>query len=81
MFGAAGTLVNISTRAQNLGKVRSFFGRHAHTEFSYYIRLKPARYSIDNWDTMMMKRDKQLTGHLRGQSVRKLLYNFVVVYL
>jgi len=48
MFGAAGTLVNISTRAQNLGK--------------------PPRYSIDNWDTMMMKRDKQLTGHLRGQS-------------
>jgi len=48
MFGAAGTLVNISTRAQNLGK--------------------PARYSIDNWDTMMMKRDKQLTGHHRGQS-------------
>ncbi|KAF8806132.1 small secreted protein [Phlegmacium glaucopus] len=48
MFGAAGTLVNITTRAQNLGK--------------------PARYSIDNWDTMMMKRDKQLTGHPRGQS-------------
>ncbi|KAF8806136.1 small secreted protein [Phlegmacium glaucopus] len=45
MFGAAGTLANITTRAQNLGK--------------------PARYSID---TMMMKRDKQLTGHPRGQS-------------
>ncbi|KAJ3508132.1 hypothetical protein NLJ89_g5920 [Agrocybe chaxingu] len=29
---------------------------------------KPPRYGIDNWDTMMMKRDKQLTGHERGQS-------------
>ncbi|KIM35161.1 hypothetical protein M413DRAFT_449868 [Hebeloma cylindrosporum] len=49
MFGAAGTLVNLSQRAQNLGK--------------------PPRYGIDNWDTMMMNRDKQLTGHQRGQSV------------
>ncbi|KAG6919735.1 hypothetical protein DXG01_001569 [Tephrocybe rancida] len=48
MFGAAGTLLNISTRAQNQGK--------------------PARYNIDRWDEMMMKRDKQLTGHIRGQS-------------
>ncbi|KAG6811940.1 hypothetical protein H0H92_005169 [Tricholoma furcatifolium] len=48
MFGAAGTLLNVSTRAQNQGK--------------------PARYNIDRWDEMMMKRDKQLTGHIRGQS-------------
>ncbi|PPQ94809.1 hypothetical protein CVT25_007446 [Psilocybe cyanescens] len=48
MFGVAGTLVNVTQRAQNQGK--------------------PPRYSIDNWDTMMMKRDKQLTGHTRGQS-------------
>ncbi|KAF9554532.1 small secreted protein [Agrocybe pediades] len=48
MFGTAGTLFNISQRAQNQGK--------------------PPRYSIDNWDTMMMERDKQLTGHIRGQS-------------
>ncbi|KAG5641031.1 hypothetical protein DXG03_006355 [Asterophora parasitica] len=48
MFGAAGTLLNVSTRAQNQGK--------------------PARYNIDNWDEMMMRRDKQLTGHRRGQS-------------
>ncbi|KAG5718302.1 hypothetical protein E4T56_gene17003 [Termitomyces sp. T112] len=48
MFGAAGTLLNISTRAQNQGK--------------------PPRYNIDKWDEMMMKRDKQLTGHIRGQS-------------
>jgi len=47
MFGAAGTLLNVSTRAQNQGK--------------------PARYGIDNWDTMMMQRDERLTGHKRGQ--------------
>ncbi|KAF9478649.1 small secreted protein [Pholiota conissans] len=47
MFGAAGTLANVSMRAQNQGK--------------------PPRYSVDNWDTMMMDRDKLLTGHKRGQ--------------
>ncbi|KLO05343.1 small secreted protein [Schizopora paradoxa] len=29
---------------------------------------KPPRYNIDNWDEMMMERDRRLTGHLRGQS-------------
>ncbi|KAF8958514.1 small secreted protein [Flammula alnicola] len=48
MFGVAGTLVNVTQRAQNQGK--------------------PPRYSIDNWDAMMMNRDSQLTGHKRGQS-------------
>ncbi|KAF9462003.1 small secreted protein [Collybia nuda] len=47
MFGAAGTLLNASTRGQNQGK--------------------PARYNIDNWDDMMMRRDERLTGHKRGQ--------------
>ncbi|KJA29591.1 hypothetical protein HYPSUDRAFT_152467 [Hypholoma sublateritium FD-334 SS-4] len=47
MFGAAGTLANVSMRAQNQGK--------------------PPRYSVDNWDAMMMSRDKELTGHKRGQ--------------
>ncbi|KAL5529993.1 hypothetical protein ACEPAF_6250 [Sanghuangporus sanghuang] len=47
MFGAAGTLFNVSQRAQNLGK--------------------PPRYHIDDWDEMMMERDKRLTGHRRGQ--------------
>jgi len=28
----------------------------------------PPRYNIDNWDHMMMERDKRLTGTLRGQS-------------
>ncbi|KAF8180171.1 hypothetical protein BJ912DRAFT_1062525 [Pholiota molesta] len=48
MFGAAGTLANVSMRAQNQGK--------------------PPRYSVDKWDTMMMDRDKLLTGHKRGQA-------------
>ncbi|RDB20154.1 hypothetical protein Hypma_012953 [Hypsizygus marmoreus] len=48
MFGAAGTLLNTSTRGQNQGK--------------------PARYGIDNWDDMMMRRDERLTGNKRGQT-------------
>ncbi|KAH7887475.1 NADH dehydrogenase 1 alpha subcomplex [Phlebopus sp. FC_14] len=28
---------------------------------------KPLRYNIDAWDEMMMERDRQLTGHFRGQ--------------
>ncbi|KAF7789356.1 hypothetical protein EIP86_000300 [Pleurotus ostreatoroseus] len=48
MFAAAGTLFNVSKRAQNQGK--------------------PPRYHIDAWDSMMMDRDKRLTGHERGQS-------------
>ncbi|KAH8118735.1 small secreted protein [Phellopilus nigrolimitatus] len=47
MFAAAGTLLNVSQRAQNLGK--------------------PPRYKIDEWDEMMMERDRRLTGHRRGQ--------------
>ncbi|THH08805.1 hypothetical protein EW145_g2451 [Phellinidium pouzarii] len=47
MFAAAGTLLNVSQRAQNQGK--------------------PPRYNIDDWDEMMMERDKRLTGHRRGQ--------------
>ncbi|KAF9000195.1 small secreted protein [Cyathus striatus] len=48
MFGAAGTLMNVSARAQNQGK--------------------PPRYHIDEWDEMMMERDRRLTGHVRGQT-------------
>lgn len=36
---------------------------------AFDLHLQPPRYGIDNWDTMMMNRDKQLTGHQRGQSV------------
>ncbi|KAI0732867.1 small secreted protein [Fomitopsis betulina] len=48
MFGAAGSLLNISMKAQNQGK--------------------PPRYHIDDWDEMLMDRDKRLTGHIRGQT-------------
>ena len=30
---------------------------------------QPPRYGIDDWDQMMMQRDKRLTGSIRGQSV------------
>ncbi|KAG8777232.1 hypothetical protein FRC15_011464 [Serendipita sp. 397] len=30
---------------------------------------KPPRYGIDDWEQMMMHRDKRLTGSIRGQSV------------
>ena len=66
MFGAAGTLVNLSQRAQNLGKVR--LNRVFENDL-WLCFFQPPRYGIDNWDTMMMNRDKQLTGHQRGQSV------------
>ncbi|CAO1630455.1 unnamed protein product [Jaminaea pallidilutea] len=29
---------------------------------------KPIRHNIDNWDSIMMKRDERLTGSFRGQS-------------
>ncbi|KIY73902.1 small secreted protein [Cylindrobasidium torrendii FP15055 ss-10] len=29
---------------------------------------KPPRYNKDNWDDMMMRRDKLLTGHARVQT-------------
>ncbi|CAG7848530.1 SubName: Full=Related to Hesp-767-Melampsora lini {ECO:0000313/EMBL:CCA66562.1} [Serendipita indica DSM 11827] len=29
---------------------------------------KTPRYNIDNWEQMMMNRDKRLTGSIRGQS-------------
>ncbi|KAG9000617.1 hypothetical protein FRB94_009574 [Tulasnella sp. JGI-2019a] len=28
---------------------------------------KPPRYGLDEWDEMLMERDKRLTGSLRGQ--------------
>lgn len=68
MFGAAGTLLNVSTRAQNQGKVCRCHVLYKRVFLSYVI--KPPRYNIDKWDEMMMNRDKQLTGHIRGQSVR-----------
>lgn len=32
---------------------------------------QPPRYNMDEWDTMMMERDRRLTGRPRGQSVRR----------
>jgi len=33
---------------------------------------QPPRYGLDNWEHMMMQRDKRLTGSIRGQSVRSI---------
>ena len=38
----------------------------------YYFAQAP-RYMVDDWDEMMMERDKRLTGRLRGQSVSQFL--------
>lgn len=37
--------------------------------------IQPPRYGIDDWDEMLMARDKVLTGHFRGQSVCHLIYH------
>lgn len=36
----------------------------------FFNLLQPPRYNIDNWEEMMMERDRRLTGHRRGQRVR-----------
>jgi hypothetical protein len=73
MFGAAGTLLNSSVRAQNQGKVR--LSNHIRARpLTCIVPSKPVRYNLDAWDEMMMKRDERLTGHLRGQTVRLPLF-------
>ncbi|KAI9513239.1 small secreted protein [Russula earlei] len=67
MFGAAGTLFNVSKRAQNQGKASFFFST------PYPFRLprvtsQPPRYHIDSWEEMLMDRDQRLTGHARKQT-------------
>ena len=71
MFAAAGTLLNTSKMAQNQGKVRtsSSYPRAAWTTYHSGL-VQHVRYNIDAWDQMMMERDRRLTGHTRGQTVR-----------
>lgn len=71
MFAAAGTLLNTSKMAQNQGKVRisSFYPHAAWTTYHSGL-VQHVRYNIDAWDQMMMERDRRLTGHIRGQTVR-----------
>lgn len=66
MFGTAGTLLNVSQRAQNQGKVCIFALLPNYLPLSSF---QSPRYHIDAWEEMMMERDKRLTGHARGQSV------------
>lgn len=65
MFATAGTLLNVSKRGQNLGKV----GVLTFPQASVLTQFQSPRYHIDAWEEMMMDRDKRLTGHMRGQSV------------
>lgn len=67
MFAAAGTLFNVSKRAQNQGKVRYSC---ANIDAVILNGNQPVRYHLDAWDEMMLDRDRRLTGHERGQSVR-----------
>lgn len=73
MFGTAGTLLNVSTKAQNQGKVRSdclSLGSGGFRRSGWFVVVQAPRYRIDAWDQMMMDRDRRLTGHKRGQKVR-----------
>ena len=47
----------------------SMFYVAAHVDMAV---VQPIRYKVDAWDSMMIDRDKRLTGHERGQSVRAL---------
>jgi hypothetical protein len=38
-------------------------------EYGRELTLQPPRYNIDSWESMMMERDRRLTGSHRGQSV------------
>lgn len=82
MFAAAGTLLNISKRAQNQGKVHVL--QPFESVMLMFYCVQPVRYHLDAWDEMMMDRDKRLTGHERGQSVScmtvALLRPLMVVY-
>ena len=70
MVAAAGTLLNVSKRAQNQGKVGIRYIMCVCIVTTMCV--KPVRYNLDAWDDMMMERDKRLTGHVRGQRVRRI---------
>jgi hypothetical protein len=73
LFGAAGTLLNVSKRAQNQGKVSQVSVSHYVSVLIYFTPCtssQPPRYHIDSWEEMLMDRDQRLTGHARKQTVR-----------
>jgi hypothetical protein len=73
LFGAAGTLLNVSKRAQNQGKVSQVSVSHHVSVLIYFTpcaSFQPPRYHIDSWEEMLMDRDQRLTGHARKQTVR-----------
>jgi hypothetical protein len=73
LFGAAGTLLNVSKRAQNQGKVSQVSASHYVSALIYFTpctSFQPPRYHIDSWEEMLMDRDQRLTGHARKQTVR-----------
>ncbi|KAF6748957.1 hypothetical protein DFP72DRAFT_764888, partial [Ephemerocybe angulata] len=52
IFGTAGTLLNVSTHFQNLGRLRDF---------------SEGPFDLDKWEESMLERDRRLTGHKRGR--------------
>jgi len=71
LFGAAGTLLNVSKRAQNQGKVSQVYLIMSPYSFIYppCASFQHPRYHIDTWEEMLMDRDQRLTGHARKQTV------------
>ncbi|KAG8982104.1 hypothetical protein FRC05_000246 [Tulasnella sp. 425] len=59
MFGVTGTAFNLARRVTNDGKDAD--------NFLNLLANAPPRYGLDDWDEMMMERDKRITGSLRGQ--------------
>lgn len=70
LFGAAGTLLNVSKRAQNQGKAsQNYFVLTLRPIRLPSASFQPPRYHIDSWEEMLMDRDQRLTGHARKQTV------------
>lgn len=80
MFAITGTLLSVVSRAHNQGKVRRAFLLSFYGSLTNYLR-QPPRYGIDDWDKMMMHRDRELTGHKRGQSVCLSVYLYTFPHL
>lgn len=81
MFGVGGTLFKTVRTMNNDGKVSKSIiislrdpglSNISPTRLSIiydkFVCQTP-RYGLDQWDQMMMVRDKRLTGNIRGQSV------------
>lgn len=71
MLAVTGTGLNTLKMLANDGKVRMLHNSALWSNLpcSHSVALQPPRYNMDEWDLMMMERDRRLTGSTRGQSV------------